>query len=229
MLVGMGFRNTAGAEKQQAVALRVQSDNAVILNCRMEGFQGTLYAQAHYQFYRSCVVSGTVDLIFGDATAVFQNCLLVLRRPLDSQRNTIAAHGRAARFEDTAFVLQNCRVAADPALAAAGRPPVRSYLARPWKEYSRVVFMESEIGDFVDADGYLPWAGDFGLGTVFYGEYGNRGGGADTSRRVRWRGVKVMTRSEAAAWTVPRVYGIGDFIPAISGGLAQVRKGLSLA
>ncbi|KAG0469518.1 hypothetical protein HPP92_016218 [Vanilla planifolia] len=226
MLIGMGFRNTAGPEKHQAVALRIQSDNAVVLNCRMEGFQDTLYAQAHFQFYRSCVITGTVDFIFGDSTAVFQNCRIVVRRPLDNQQNIVTAHGRADRFENTAFVLQNCRVVADPALAA-DKARIRSYLARPWKEYSRTIFMESEIGDFVHPDGYMPWEGDFALNTLFYAEYGNRGGGADTSRRVRWPGVKVLTKRQAAAWTVPAVYGINNFIPAISGNLAQVRNGFA--
>ncbi|PKA61175.1 Putative pectinesterase/pectinesterase inhibitor 45 [Apostasia shenzhenica] len=226
MLIGMGFRNTAGPAKHQAVALRVQSDNAVILNCRMEGFQDTLYAQAHYQFYRSCVISGTVDFIFGDATAVFQNCLILVRRPLDNQQTIVTAHGRADRFEDTAYVLQNCRIVAEPNLAA-DKAVIRSYLARPWKEYSRTIFMESEIGDFIHPDGYMPWDGDFALKTLFYAEYRNRGGGADTSRRVKWPGVKVLVKQQAAAWTIPRVYGISNFVPAISGGLAQVRQGLS--
>ncbi|KAG0476192.1 hypothetical protein HPP92_013033 [Vanilla planifolia] len=226
MLIGMGFRNTAGPEKHQAVALRLQSDNAVVLNCRMEGYQDTLYSQAHYQFYRSCVIAGTIDFIFGDATAVFQNCLIIVRRPLDNQQTIVTAHGRADRFEDTTYVLQNCRVTADPALAAdKGR--IRSYLARPWKEYSRTIFMETELGDFLHPDGYMPWEGDFALNTLFYAEYSNRGAGADTSRRVKWPGVKVLTKQEAAAWTIPQVYGIKNFVPVISGNLAQVREGFA--
>ncbi|KAH0452636.1 hypothetical protein IEQ34_019935 [Dendrobium chrysotoxum] len=226
MLIGMGFRNTAGPQKHQAVALRIQSDNAVILNCRMEGYQDTLYAQAHYQFYRSCVITGTVDFIFGDATAVFQNCLVIVRRPLNNQQNIVTAHGRAVRFEDTVYVFQNCRITAEPALAA-DKAIIRSYLARPWKEYSRTIFMESELGDFINPDGYMPWEGDFALNTLFYAEYNNRGAGADTSRRVRWPGVKVLNKQDALAWTIPNVYSIPDFIPDISGNLAQVRKGLS--
>ncbi|XP_074573051.1 putative pectinesterase/pectinesterase inhibitor 45 [Curcuma longa] len=214
MAMDMTFRNTAGAEKHQAVALRVVSDMSVFLNCRMEGYQDTLYAHAHRQFYRGCVISGTIDFIFGDAAAVFQNCLLVVRRPLPNQQNIVTAQGRADRRETTGFVLQRCRFRADTLLADASQPAIRSYLGRPWKEFSRTVIMESEIDEFVSKDGYMPWQGDFGLSTLFYAEYNNTGPGAATGDRVKWPGVRVIEREEAVRYTVESFLDGSNWIPA---------------
>ncbi|KAL2491979.1 putative pectinesterase/pectinesterase inhibitor 13 [Abeliophyllum distichum] len=89
MAQSLGFRNTAGPEKHQPVALRVQADRSVFLHCRMEGYQDTLYSQTHRQFYRSCYITGTVDFIFGDAAAIFQNCMIYVRKPMDNQQNIV--------------------------------------------------------------------------------------------------------------------------------------------
>ncbi|WVZ65055.1 hypothetical protein U9M48_014477 [Paspalum notatum var. saurae] len=203
MAIGMGFQNTAGPEKHQAVALLVQSDKSIFLNCRMDGFQDTLYAHSKAQFYRNCVISGTVDFIFGDAAAVFQNCILVLRRPLDNQQNIATAQGRADAREATGFVLQKCEFQAETALRDAARPPIRNYLGRPWRECSRTLVMESEIPDFIDKAGYLPWNGDFGLKTLWYAEYANTGPGAAMAGRVNWPGFKkVIGKADAAKFTV---------------------------
>ncbi|KAA0050274.1 hypothetical protein IC582_021788 [Cucumis melo] len=196
----MGFTNTAGPQGHQAVALRVQSDRSAFFNCRMDGHQDTLYVQTHRQFYRNCVISGTVDFIFGDSSTIIQNSLIIVRRPMDNQQNTVTAQGRAEQKEITGLVIHNCRIVPEQKLFAE-RFKIPTFLGRPWKQYARTVIMESTLGDFIQPAGYMPWSGNFALETCLYLEYGNRGPGANTNRRVRWKGVKVIGRNEALQYT----------------------------
>ncbi|CAA7399888.1 unnamed protein product [Spirodela intermedia] len=196
----MGFENTAGAAKHQAVALRVQSDMSIFYNCQMDGYQDTLYAHTKRQFYRDCTISGTIDFVFGNSAVVFQNCLLLVRRPLENQQNIVTAQGRKDRREPTGIVLQNCTIAADEEYFPVRRR-LRSYLGRPWKEYSRTLVMQSQIDDLIDPQGWLPWMGDFALSTCFYSEFENRGPGAVTTQRATWRGVKKTSHERAVKFT----------------------------
>ncbi|XP_042386725.1 pectinesterase-like [Zingiber officinale] len=197
----MGFSNTAGPLKHQAVALRVQSDMAAFFNCRMDGYQDTLYAHTHRQFYRNCVISGTVDFIFGDSAAVLQNCLIIVRRGMDGQQNTVTAHGRKEARSNTGLVIQNCRIVPEKRLFP-DRLRIPSFLGRPWKAYSRTVVMESTVGDLIRPEGWMPWDGNLYLDTLYYAEYGNRGPGAGTSGRVKWRGFHVIDKPTAQRFTV---------------------------
>ncbi|KAF2285098.1 hypothetical protein GH714_037870 [Hevea brasiliensis] len=201
MAKAMGFRNTAGPEKHQAVAVRVQADRAIFLNCRFEGYQDTLYAQTHRQYYRSCVVVGTIDFIFGDAAAIFQNCLILVRKPMENQQNIVTAQGRIDPHETTGIVLQNCRIEPHPDLVPA-KATVKSYLGRPWKEYSRTIIMESTIEDLIHPDGWLPWEGDKGLKTLYYAEFNNKGPGSKTDGRVKWPGYHLISKEEANKYTI---------------------------
>lgn len=224
--VSMGFRNTAGPEKHQAVAIRIQADRSIFLNCRMDGYQDTLYAQTHRQYYRGCVITGTIDFIFGDASAIFQNCLISLRKPLDNQQNIVTAQGRTDRRETTGIVLQNCRILPDDDLVPKVRQ-VKSYLGRPWKEFSRTIVMESTIGELIQPEGWLPWEGDFALSTLYYAEYNNNGPGAAVTARVKWPGYKVINKDEALEYTVgPFIQG-DDWLRADYGIAIPVRFGLN--
>ncbi|XP_074340961.1 pectinesterase-like [Apium graveolens] len=198
---GMGFQNTAGPDGHQAVALRVQSDMSAFYNCRIDGYQDSLYTQTHRQFYRNCVISGTVDFIFGDGAVIIQNSLIIVRMPGPSQKNTVTAQGRSDRREPTGIVIQNCRIVPEQKLFPQ-RFQVQTFLGRPWKEYSMTVIMESQLADFIQPAGWMPWEGNFALDTLFYREYANGGPGANTAQRVKWGGYKVITnRNEALPFT----------------------------
>jgi len=202
MAKSMGFQNTAGAQGHQAVALRVQSDRSVFFNCRIDGYQDTLYYHAHRQFYRNCVISGTIDFIFGYGAAIIQNSLIILRRPMDNQFNTVTADGRAERHLATGLVIHNCRIVPEQKLVA-DRFKIPSYLGRPWKPYSRTIIMESTIGDVIKPEGWFPWSGNFALDTLYYAEYANRGPGAKLDKRVKWKGYRgAIARNEALQFTI---------------------------
>jgi len=195
------FQNTAGPEKHQAVALRSDSDLSVFFRCGIFGYQDSLYTHTMRQFYRECKISGTVDFIFGDATAIFQNCHISAKKGLPNQKNTITAHGRKNPDEPTGFSIQFCNISADYDLVNSVNSfnSTHTYLGRPWKPYSRTIFMQSYISDVLRPEGWLEWNGDFALDTLYYAEYMNYGPGAGVANRVKWQGYHVMNDSSQAS------------------------------
>lgn len=197
----MTFVNTAGPENHQAVAFRSDSDLSVLYRCAMRGYQDTLYAHSQRQFYRECHITGTVDFIFGDAAAVFQNCQILARKGLPNQKNTITAQGRKEAAETTGFSIQFSNISVEPNVVAGNS--TLTYLGRPWKLYSRTVIMQSYISNAIRPEGWLEWNTTFALDTLYYGEYMNYGPGAGLSSRVKWPGYRVLnTTAEANAFTV---------------------------
>ncbi|CAI0418841.1 unnamed protein product [Linum tenue] len=208
------FQNTAGPSKHQAVALRVGSDLSAFYRCNILAYQDTLYVHSNRQFFTSCLVSGTVDFIFGNAAVVLQDCDIRARRPDRAQKNMVTAQGRTDPNQNTGIVIQKSTIGAASDLQAAPKGSYPTYLGRPWKEYSRTVVMESTITDVVDPAGWFEWDGDFALDTLYYAEYRNGGAGADTSGRVDWKGYKVITdESEAAGFAPGNFVAGGSWLP----------------
>ncbi|KAL4387861.1 hypothetical protein GQ457_09G023920 [Hibiscus cannabinus] len=206
------IRNTAGAKKRQAVALRVQSDQSVFYNCKIDGYHNTLYVHSHRQFYRQCTIRGTIDFIFGDAAVVFQNSKIIIKKPLSKQYCFVAAQGRSERREVTAIVLHNCTISGTNEYRTV-KDKNRGYLSRPWKEFSRTIIMQSYIGDVIDPKGWFPRDGEFALDTSVFAEFKNRGPGADQSHRVKWRGVKRFSEEHMKKYTVEEFLRGHEFIP----------------
>ncbi|KAG6785082.1 hypothetical protein POTOM_010805 [Populus tomentosa] len=210
--VNITFRNTAGAVKHQAVALRSGADLSTFYSCSFEGYQDTLYTHSLRQFYRDCDIYGTVDFIFGNAAVVFQNCNLYPRLPMSGQFNAITAQGRKDPNQNTGTSIHNCNITPADDLASSNRT-VQTYLGRPWKEYSRTVYMQSFMDTLINPSGWQIWNGDFALNTSYYAEYNNTGPGSDTTNRVTWPGFHVINATDAANFTVSGFLLGNDWLP----------------
>ncbi|KAK9016934.1 hypothetical protein V6N11_079426 [Hibiscus sabdariffa] len=196
----IGFENTAGAAKLQAVALMVISDFAVFYNCSMDGYQRTLYVHSKRQFYRNCIVSGTIDFVFGDAAAVFQNCTFLVRKPLDGQKAVVTSQARSDIREPTAIVIHNSSFMAAPEMVHV-RHKYPTYLGRPSGKFARTIIVESYLDDLIKPEGWTTWGGTWGINTCFYSEFNNHGPGSSTTARVQWPGIKEITTETARKFT----------------------------
>ncbi|KAK2980369.1 hypothetical protein RJ640_014542 [Escallonia rubra] len=193
MARGLTIQNTAGPDAHQAVAFRSDSDLSILENCEFLGNQDTLYVHSLRQFYKSCRIQGNVDFIFGNSAAIFQDCLILVSprqlKPEKGENNAVTAHGRTDPAQSTGFVFQNCVVNGTDEYMKLyySKPSVhKNYLGRPWKEYSRTVFLHCNLEALVSPPGWMPWSGDFALQTLYYGEFENSGSGANLTGRVPW-------------------------------------------
>lgn len=194
------IENTAG-RVGQAVALHVEGDRCVIKNCRVLGNQDTLYAACanSRQLYVDCYIEGTTDFIFGEATAVFQRCVI---KSLINSYIGAAATTSQQRF---GFVFFDCKLVADTAAK-------KVYLGRPWRPYARMVYIHTEMGSQITPAGWDPWKGDAMFPdkeqTAFCAEYKSTGQGANPSGRVSWS--KQLTDAEAKLYTVKNILSGAD-------------------
>ncbi|KAF2287082.1 hypothetical protein GH714_038058 [Hevea brasiliensis] len=198
--------NTAGPHKYQAVAARVTS-NSAFYRCNFSSYQDTLFAHSLRQFYRECTIQGTIDFIFGNAAAIFQNCLILVRKPIPGQSNMITAQGRRDPNQNTGFSLQNCTILAAADLKAAKRQHISTFLGRPWGNYSRTMVMKSYLGDLIHPQGWYKWDNYSTLDTVEYIEHLNYGPGSNTRHRVTWGGYNKNCSEDIA-----RQFTVGKFL-----------------
>ena len=184
----------------QAVAVLVAGDCVVFRRCKFLGHQDTLYAYGRKsdpktpeavsaaqtqripenmqsrQYYEDCYIAGTVDYIFGWATAYFNRCEL---HCLGDGYVTAAATPQGQSY---GYVFNECHITAEPG--------VQTYLGRPWRHYAQTVFVNCTMDECVRPQGWQTWpnkeTGADGSATAFYAEYNSNGAGAQPKQRVAW-------------------------------------------
>ena len=140
------------------------------------------------QYYADCYIEGHVDFIFGDAKAVFENC--EIHSIAHGPGGYLTAQSNTRPDQDAGYVFNHCKITAD-----AGAGDV--YLGRPWREYSTVIFMNTDIEAPIVPVGWSDWksAPQPRLPTATYAEFHSTGPGANPAARESY--AKQLTAAEA--------------------------------
>lgn len=181
----------------QAVALHVEGDRCSVKNCRLLGNQDTLYAATENsrQYYSNCFIQGTTDFIFGEATAVFDHCII------KSLTNSYITAPSTTPRQQFGFVFLDCKLIAD-----TGAKKV--HLGRPWRPYARSVYIRTEMGAHIVPTGWDNWRNPENEKTAYFAEYESTGLGANPSARAAWS--HQLTNKEAKKYTVKNILSGND-------------------
>jgi pectinesterase len=186
------FENSAG-NTGQAVAVADRADRSIFKHCRFLGHQDTLFADYGRQYYVDSYIEGGVDFIFGNATAVFDHSELHANGP-----GYLTAQSRTAPDQTTGYVIVNSKVtssivhdappmdAATPGAQSSASAHGTIGLGRPWRPYSRVIYINTELPADLAPAGWNNWNNPANEKTAYYAESNSTGPGANTSVRVPW-------------------------------------------
>lgn len=185
---------------KQAVALLANGDRQIYYNCRMLGHQDTLFVRGGRQYFKNCYIEGHTDFIFGDSTAVFEDC------EIHSLYKPGASVTAPSTLESTKFglIFINCNLTAsekfssNPGTVFLGRPWHPSSVKKPVK--SNAVFINCNLGSHIHKDGWTSMGGTYPE-TERLWEYKNKGEGAKKSK-LR----KQLSATEAKKYNLKNIF-----------------------
>ncbi len=199
-------------EYSQAVAFCSNADRVVLEDCTFIGRQDTLYLKGASQganvsgsanpartYLKNCYIEGTVDFIFGDGTAYFENCDINMAYRAKGGGYFTAPN---TTLYNVGYVFDGCRFTVDSKYTDENSEDI--YLGRPWQcdadhpnSGSNTVIMNSELPSKLNTDGFKLWNEKTQANKVRFMEYNNtvNRAAADTSKRADF--VKILTKEQA--------------------------------
>jgi pectinesterase len=108
----------------------------------------------------------------------------------------ITAQSRTSPDQPTGYVFRNASI------TVGDMEGKDFYLGRPWRKFSRVVFLSSEMPASLSPQGWSAWAKGGSIEEAFYGERGSKGAGARLQSRLQ--GSHQLTEDQAAQFAPKR-------------------------
>jgi pectinesterase len=175
-------------EGSQAVAANLNADRSIYNNVRFLGNQDTLLTNNYRAYIVNSYVTGTVDFIFGGATAVFNNTSIYEKRSTGGP--ITAANTDAAKTYGLLFY--KCTI--------TGAVNNTTQLGRPWGAAAQVLYRESNLSATIaTAQPWIDMSANSWKNARFF-EYKNTGAGATTN------GNRPQLSDSAAANYTPQKY-----------------------
>lgn len=195
------FENNAPVESAQRVALMAKGVRQQFYNCRFLSYQDTLYTNTGTQYFKDCYIQGNTDFIFGDATAVFENCTIH-----SASQGTAVTAPRTPQGATYGFVFLGGSLTASSS-AGTGRV----HLGRPWGPYAAAAFINVSLASHIAAAGWTTMSNNT-LANTRFAEYQSIGAGANTTNATR--ATRQLTDAQAANYTVKNV--LSPWVPGYS-------------
>jgi pectinesterase len=226
MAQNLTFENsTPDSSASQALAVRCDADQAIFDNVRFLGYQDTLLVwSSTRQYFSKSFISGDADFIFGNATAVFDQCTI------ESTGSGYVTAADTLRTTANGLVFLDCKLVKGFSRDDGTTAPNNSvYLGRPWfydpsQQMPSVVYIRTRMGTHIATAGWDPW--DFLLPPstnrdpyTRVSEWGSMNlsgqlladsdGNGTPNGRVSW--ADSMTSAQAANYTLENIFGTVDF------------------
>jgi pectinesterase len=193
------FENTAGPGETmgQAIAAYLDGDGLSFENCTFRAHQDTVFLaplplkerekdgflgpkqfaerKNHTFHFKNCLFEGSIDFIFGGATAYFDHCEF---------RSNGAGYVFAPNTPEdvkTGFVARNCTFTCTDDVKDAS-----CYIARPWRPYAKVRIENCLLGRHIHPQGWHDWDSCPSYKTVQFIEKGSHGPGWNRAARPSW-------------------------------------------
>ncbi|XP_058002179.1 probable pectinesterase 29 [Hevea brasiliensis] len=154
-----------------AVAAMISGDKSAFYRCNFVGVQDTLWDDQGRHYFKACTIQGAVDFIFGSGQSIYEGCTIKVLGG-----GFITAQGRDSPNDSNGFVFKGCNI------FGTGL----TYLGRPWRGYSRVIFFKCYFANVIQPTGWNSWNYVGQENQITYAEYGCYGPGADSRQRVNW-------------------------------------------
>lgn len=171
-------------------AVSINGDRCILENIRARGNQDSVYISEGRIYFKNCDLIGGTDYIYGNATAVFDNCKLGAAGMTDKDYGATITAANTDGNNDYGYLFYNCE------LYNTRNNITNSMYGRPWRQDAQITFYNTVIDDNattgaspagITAEGWRDMSGNMKEDARFY-EYGTRnksGEAVDFSKRVK--------------------------------------------